>query len=125
MNWIIEYIDSTVAFIKKNIQIAQTHVLKNVSGLSCEIIPEGWEQLELKQANNLNLIIKISHNEGNWKEVIQKMFDLQAAFKNCEYKDNDSKIKFKSDLGDVTREDNESEFILVLSLTLKGVRLDA
>ena len=63
--------------------------------------------------------------EGNWKEVIQKMFDLQAAFKNCEYNDNDLKIKFKSELGDVTREDSESEFILVMSLTLRGVKLDA
>jgi len=130
MDIYVDYLLDLAAYIKKNAQLANTHIFKgNNTGLMClitldNIEPTGPQMGPQVQGRDLTINLALSAPIDNWKELLQKVGKMESVLQDCESRNNELKVKYHLTLGAWSRTEDESNLIYENSLSLKCVRLD-
>lgn len=126
MEMYIDYLCDLAAYIKKNAQIANTHIFKSEGvGLGCLLTLDNIAtETPPRVGRELSVTVKIYAPINNWKQLLQAMGRIEGAFTDCTSKNNELKIKYHLTLGAWSRTEDESNIIFVNSLTINCVRLE-
>lgn len=126
MDIYINFLCDLAAYIKKKVQLSNTHIFKGGgSGLGCLLTLDNIEPAgPIETGRELLITVEVYAPMDNWKQLLTTLGRLEQAFMNCQSEDNELKVKYHLSLGAWSRTEDESNIIFKNSLTVNGVRIN-